>query len=402
MTDGMWRSIGERFHDVDAGDRFASCSPINYKYGSSVAETAKKWETMMGFNRNLGLAGLIVGLLAGSSASAVTYQQLYAFQGATDGANPYAGLTNVDDKLYGTTVNGGAHCASGPCGTVFKITTSGGETVLYSFGATKTDGAAPFAGLNDIGGALYGATTEGGDHGGTMFKITPAGQYSSLYSFRGHFKGIGSKPNAAPIEVKGTLYGTTFFGGHRACEYGCGTVYKSTLSGQAQRLYAFRGGSDGDYPSSGLLNLGGVLYGTTAYGGGADCDGNSCGTVFRITRAGRESVLHSFQGGDDGAQPEAGLTDLDGVLYGTTAGAGGGSGCGGIGCGTMFSITPAGGESVLYTFQGGSDGAYPFAAVLNVGGTLYGTTTGGGGTGCGGDGCGTVFKITTAGQETVL
>jgi len=356
----------------------------------------------MEFNRNLGLAALIVGLLAGSSAYAVTYQQLYAFQGGSDGASPAVALTDVNGTLYGTTPGGGTtDCKNGNgCGTVFRVTTSGQETVLHAFPAFEGDGDNPSSSLTNVKDTLYGTTGSGGNHGGTVFKITPAGQESVLYAFYGNDHGIGAAPSGAPIIVKGTLYGTTQRGGSRAC--GCGTVFSLTLAGQAQRLYAFKGGSDGTNPGTGVTNDAGTLYGLTYSGAGTGCGGSGCGTVFRMTRGGHESVLHVFQG-NDGGLPEAGLIDVNGEFYGTTAGYGGGSGCGGIGCGNVFKMTTAGQETVLYTFQGGSDGANPAASLLNVNGTLYGTTIDGGGTGCFvGDGCGTVFAISPSGQESVL
>jgi uncharacterized repeat protein (TIGR03803 family) len=202
--------------------------------------------------------------------------------------------------------------------------------------------------------------------------------------------------------VGGTLYGTTQTGGGTGCEggVGCGTVFKVTPKGVESVLYSFQGGSDGALPLGDLINVLGTLYGTT-YGGGATgtgCANGGCGTVFKVTLKGVESVLHSFQGGSDGANPNAGLVNVGGTLYGTTTqgGDGTGAGCADGGCGTVFNVTPKGVESVLQSFAGGSDGASPSGDLINVLGTLYGTTNKGGGTGCGGPGfgCGTVFKVT--------
>jgi len=162
-------------------------------------------------------------------------------------------------------------------------------------------------------------------------------------------------------------------------------------------LHSFAGYNQGDglEPEAGLINIKGTLYGTTS-GGGANC----CGTVFSITPSGTETVLHSFGGSGDGGYPYAGLINVKGTLYGTTV-SGGSSSCKHntlVGCGTIFSITPSGIERVLHTFAGGSgDGANPYAALLNVNGTLYGTTEEGGV-----HGHGTVFKVTPRGKETVL
>jgi len=125
-----------------------------------------------------------------------------------------------------------------------------------------------------------------------------------------------------------------------------------------------------------------VLYGTTEFGGR-----NDNGTVFKVTTKGAETVLHSFKGGSDGTYPAAGLIDVAGTLYGTTGGAGSVSSCAG-GCGTVFKITTEGAETVLYSFAGGSDGNYPSASLIDLGGTLYGTTAYGGASNNG-----TVFKL---------
>jgi uncharacterized repeat protein (TIGR03803 family) len=235
-----------------------------------------------------------------------------------------------------------------------------------------------------------------------------------VYSFQGGSD--GADPQAGLIISvtdrllgrTGTLYGTTSQGGGTGCTnnpgqpgFGCGTVFEVAPSGVESVLYSFQGGSDGSLPSGKLINVGGALYGTTNQGGGTGCGSNGlpgpgCGTVFKVTPLGVENVVHSFQGGSDGANPNAGLVNVGGTLYGTTTQGGGGTGayCANGGCGTVFKVTPAGVESVLYSFQGGSDGDTPSGDLINVGGTLYGTTQYGGGTGCIGPGCGTVFKVT--------
>jgi uncharacterized repeat protein (TIGR03803 family) len=193
--------------------------------------------------------------------------------------------------------------------------------------------------------------------------------------------------------VNGTFYGTTEEGGPVGtnCPRGCGTVFSIIPGGTEKVLYSFGNGTDGAFPTAGLIDVNGTLYGTTELGGsqtGVGC-GGGCGTVFSITPGGKETVLHSFRGGTDGEFPEAGLIDVNGTLYGTTSG-----GAGQYGDGTVFSITPGGKEKVLHNFSGG-DGAEPLATLLNVNGTLYGTTYQGGGQG-------TVFSITLSGNVTVL
>jgi uncharacterized repeat protein (TIGR03803 family) len=168
-------------------------------------------------------------------------------------------------------------------------------------------------------------------------------------------------------------------------------------------LYSFKSGMDGDLPLAGVIeDANGNLYGTTQNGAGAGCGGAGCGTVFKLAPDGTETVLHAFQGGADGAQPQAGLiADQAGNLYGTTTAGGSGT----DNAGTVFEIAPGGGETILYSFCGQAncaDGAGPIAGLILDGeGNLYGTTTRGGSTACEG-GCGVVFKLAPGGVQTVL
>jgi uncharacterized repeat protein (TIGR03803 family) len=310
------------------------------------------------------------------------YKVLYSFAGGPgDGANPYASLINVKGTLYGTTELGGANNSYG---TVFSITTSGSETVLYSFKGGYGDGEIPQAGLNNVAGTLYGTTEGGGslcNRGGcgTVFSITRSGTETVLHNFGPYGYGDGANPYAGLLNVKGTLYGTTWDGGA-----GGGTVFSITPSGTETVLHSFKGGSgDGAGPWANLINVKGTLYGTTEQGGA-----NSLGTLFSITPSGSETVLHSFKGGSgDGKYPYASLINVKGTLYGTTVK--GGAYCRpSSGCGTVFSITPSGTETVLQSFGGTGDGENPFAELINVKGTLYGTTALGGT-----NGDGTVFWL---------
>ena len=332
-------------------------------------------------------------LLATLPARAATETVVYAFQGGSDGANPLAGLINVGGTLYGTTNSGGANCApSGVCGTVFSVTPAGAEAVVHSFGGSG-DGAFPSAGLIEMGGKLFGTTEYGGTGNctsgcGTVFMMTKTGTEKTLYSFQDGSD--GAHPTAGLTNVGGNLYGTTSVGGAN----GWGTVFTITPTGTEKLLYAFKGAPDAGTPEGSLIEVGGVLYGTTAYGGkSTKCRFHGrCGTVFSVTPAGTESVVYSFQGGGDGTYPYAGLIAMRGMLYGTTEYGGLDNG------GTVFSVTPSGTETVMHSFQGGSDGLYPVASLINVDGALYGTTYAGGG----GAGFGTVFKITKTGLESVL
>jgi len=346
-------------------------------------------------------------LAATGPACAATETVVYSFKGGDDGAKPGAGLINVGGTLYGTTLSGGGleKCSvSAPrdgCGTVFSVTPTGAETIVYSFIGGKhragAGGAMP-SGLIEVGGVLYGTTSSFGGSAncsggcGTVFSVTPAGAETVVYSFTG--EPDGAFPEAGLKDVKGNLYGTTFRGGGAG---NFGTVFSVTPAGTESVVYSFKGGSDGANPETGLINLGGTMYGTTEYGGGSANCANGCGSVFAVTRAGAETLVYSFKGEPDGAHAAASLINVKGTLYGTTY-EGGGVG----NYGTVFSVTPAGAEKVLYSFKGGTDGASPEARLIDLGDALYGTTAEGGGAGCSGIGCGTVFKVTKAGAETVL
>ena len=329
--------------------------------------------------------------------TSVKYKLLYSFSGhRKNGTHPTAALIAVKGTLYGPTFHGG-----GPqdLGTIFAMTTSGKETTLHRF--SGYDGALPDGNLLYMNGRFYGTTEQGGSSGscsgsycGTVFSMTPSGKEAVLHSFAAP---DGAEPEAGLVNVKGTLYGTTLYGGTK----NGGTVFAITTSGKEKVLYSFPGGPDGARPTSDLINLNGTLYGTTQLGGTNGCGGSGCGVVFSITTSGKETVQHAFAGGSDGADPTAGLTGLNGILYGTTLS--GGGGCFSTSCGTVFSIIPSGKEAVLHAFGGAGDGFSPYAGLTNVKGTLYGTTVNGGGAGgCSGYGCGTIFSITPSGKETVL
>jgi uncharacterized repeat protein (TIGR03803 family) len=385
----------------------------------------RRWDLM-----HYALTGCVVGaLLAGCSGSQPTigtpgttpqtsalaaratsthYKVVYSFAGGSDGSNPYAGLIDVGGTLYGTTFAGGSYACTfyqtSGCGTVFTVTPSGREKVLHSFGAYGRDASSPRAGLIDVGGTLYG-TTEFGSYGcygyytdaycGTVFSITPNGAEKVLHTFAPNGSD-GTSPLAGLIDVKGTLYGTTEYGGSGTCYPpsgpACGTVFSITTGGTEGVVYSFRARQDGAHPYAGLIDVKGKLYGTTDSGGAHDS-----GTVFTITPGGTEKVLHTFTAAPDGAKPVAGLIDVNGTLYGTTL-TGGAYSCGSQGsCGTVFSITPGGTEKVLHSFGDGTDGAGPRASLVDLNGKLYGTTTRGGE-----HDDGTVFSITPGGTEKVL
>jgi uncharacterized repeat protein (TIGR03803 family) len=343
---------------------------------------------------------LFAGALAltATTVPAQTLTPLYTFTGGSDGSNPYAGLiADASGNLYGTTYAGGGQSNCGGCGVVFKVTPTGSESVLHAFtGSATGDGQFSVAGLiMDSSDNLYG-TTLGGGKGGTVFKVTPTGTETVLYPFNGGSSDGDSPVAGLVMDSSGNLYGTTESGGKR----GFGTVFKLTPTGSETVLYSFTGGSDGAYPAAGLImDSTGNLYGTTPNGGNLNgCSDSGCGVVFKVTPTGTESVLYTFSGGNDGGGPLGGLImDTAGNLYGTAAQGGDLSVCF-AGCGLVFKVTPAGSESVVYTFAGGNDGAYPDASLIMDGsGNLFGTASVGGA-----DGFGTVFKVTPTGTETTL
>ncbi|HVI09412.1 MAG TPA: choice-of-anchor tandem repeat GloVer-containing protein [Candidatus Binatia bacterium] len=332
-------------------------------------------------------ASLLSSPAASQAAPGWNYIELYAF-GANpylpDGAQPEAGMVRDDSgNLYGTTFFGGGGTGCdinfNGCGVVFEVTPGGTETVLHAFSG-PTDGWNPTGRLiRDSAGNLYGTTPFGGAYGyGTVFKIDSAGNETILHSFHGG--GDGANPNAGVVEDStGNLYGTTRYGGQGCDGAGCGTVYKIDANGQETVLHRLLDGMDGASPMSGVeLDSAGDIYGTAWAGGIFDF-----GTVFEIDSSGQEKVLHHFQGGTDGVNPVGGVTlDQAGNLYGAASGAGGSQ------IGVIFTVNTSGAESVLYTFTGGVDGAYPTSHLLvDPAGNIFGMAS------QGVAGWGSVFEI---------
>jgi uncharacterized repeat protein (TIGR03803 family) len=348
---------------------------------------------------------VLAAAAGGGALAAPTETVLYSFNGGpSDGSGPQAGLiADSSGNLYGTTYSGGPVGA----GVVFKLSSSGTETVLYRFIGFSSDGANPFAGLiADSSGNFYGTTQNGGglNAAGTVFKLSPGGTETVLYTFT--IGADGFNPRAGLIaDSSGNLYGTTFQGGAGAStscyEITCGVVFKLSPGGTYTLLQTFGGGNGGNpYAGSLIADSSGNLYGTTEFGGlgcSTSIEGaTACGpgTVFKLTPGGTETVLYIFTGGSDGANPFAGLiADSSGNLYGTTC-------CGGASRnGVVFKLTPGGTETVLHSFTGvPSDGASPFAGLIaDSAGNLYGTTAFGGASNSG-----VVFKLSPGGTETVL
>lgn len=340
-------------------------------------------------------------------------QVLYSFPPA-NADHPTASILTIDKQgnLYGVAAS------TTDNGIVFELKLVGNrwtKATIYTFGG-GTDGAYPQGGLVfDRSGNLYGVTDSGGQQGcGTLFELSPnKGRWTEnvIHSFACGTD--GANPEAAPILDKlGNLYGTTRAGGDQSCQAGgCGTVFELSPHGAGKWtkkvLHRFAGGKDGSTPFGGVvLAKAGKLYGTAASGGRF-----GMGVVFTLTRGRKgewsETVLHDFEGGNDGAAPAAGLAFFGRALYGTTY-SGGNPTCGVIsGCGTVFQLTQAANgewlEKVILAFSGW-DGIESFATpALDQAGNIYGTTFEGGSGACGV--CGTAFRLTFAhGEwtETVL
>jgi len=332
---------------------------------------------------------VVLGFGAGTTPSveAQTFTVLHNFTGSSDGGNPYAGvLRDTSGNLYSTTANGG----SSDKGVVFKLDTGGTETVLHSF-TGGTDGGEPLAGLiRDTAGNFYGTTFAGGSSGnGVVFKLSKGGRATVLHSFAGG-TADGAHPWGGLIQDdKGNFYGTTSGGGPS----NWGTVFKLSKSGTETVLHSFVGGSsDGEFPyyTSLLMDTKGNLYGVTSQGGSSNR-----GVVFKLSKSGKFTVLHSFIGGTtDGCYPYGTpAMDTKGNLYGTTYM------CGASNAGVVWKVGEKGTETVLHNFAGGSsDGAYPYAGVImDAMGNFYGDTAYGGSSGDG-----TVYELNKKGKLTLL
>jgi len=303
----------------------------------------------------------------------------------TNGANPQAGLALGDEGVfYGTTAAGGAYGK----GTVFHVTTNGVLTLLVSFSGKNGPcfGERPGSLARGADGAFYGTTYLGGfADAGTIFRITSGGTFATVLGFKGGTNGL-FPTGGVTFGNDTTLYGVCASGG----DYGYGTVYRLTPDGTLTTLYSFMNHDDGSQPSAGLLQASdGALYGTAYFGG---LSGNGDGTVFRITTNGVLTVLATFLGGDDGANPGSRLVQgRDGALYGTTTLAGINA-YGVVSQGTLFRLTMEGAFTTLVPFVG-TNGTSPAAdLMLGNDGAIFGTTFGGGA-----GNAGTIFRVGTNG-----
>jgi hypothetical protein len=344
--------------------------------------------------------GTVYELTPGADGS-WTQKILYSFSGGSDGSGPTGGVTlDTDGNLYGVANAGGgaSACASGGCGTVFELSPSADgawtESTLFTFSGVST-GVAPLGGVTlDAAGNIYGTTSFGGNSGcgcGLVYELSPSSasqwQETVLHEFLGYISSDGGYPQGRLVfDSKGNIYGTS----SGAVEYTAGgdaTAFELTpVSGGAWNyatIYMFSKTQGGDIVSGLSLDAQGNLYGTAESGGTKDE-----GVVFELTQGTgntwNETTLYNFQGGSDGALPNApALFDSAGNLYATTSAGGAASACDvgslTVGCGTIFKLTPGTGgswtETVLYTFTGESDGIGPWGLVEDSQENLYGVAS---------------------------
>ena len=300
-----------------------------------------------------------------------TFTRIYAFCALTkcaDGSQPWGGLSlGLDGNLYGTTEGGGTVGS----GTVFKLTPAGALTTVWSFD-NAADGAAPwYPPIQGLDGSFYGVsnTVYAGDYG-ALFKLTPTAKppYKESVPVDFNFTN-GNEPNLPVQGTDGNFWGTTVGGGTS----NLGVLYKTTPAGKLTVLHDFTG-----YPSDGTNPLGALVqgndgnyYGVTYVGGASNL-----GTVFKVTAAGKYTLLHSFAGyPNDGTHPRSGLVvGSDGNLYGTTLQGGAHND------GAIYKITPAGTLTILYSMCSMTGCADGFSLVQpliqHTNGRFYGNTSG--------------------------
>jgi uncharacterized repeat protein (TIGR03803 family) len=368
----------------------------NFKIETKITSArGRAFASVMGLGLGLALAlavTLAMTMTAAPMAQAQTYTTLHSFTGTPDGQFPYSGVVqDSEGNFYGTTQGGGAS----NFGTVFKVNANGKYKIIYNF--SGTDGKYPSSALILDKEVLYGTTYAGGASGiGTVFKITKSGRLTTLHSFSG--TPDGRFPVAGLVsDASGNLYGTTGYGG--ASDNGTVFVLNAKHKTEVSILYSFSGAPDGANPFASLIvDPSGNLYGVTTSGGAS-----GLGTVFSVTPSGQETVLHSFSGypGDGAAPYYAALTrDSSGNLYGTTWA--GGSSLGvmeAFGGGIAFQLTPSGTENILWNFCSVEfcyDGSNPTGGLVQSSdGNFYGTTAMG-------YWYGALFSLTSGGNEEAL
>ena len=351
-------------------------------------------------------------LILASAAQAQSFAVLHSFTGRADGAFPEAGLTiDTHGNLYGTANQGGSGVCppeDSGCGVVFRLAHAGTGwifTPIYAFQG-NSDGAGPYGRvIFGPDGALYGSTVGGGSTNclsgcGTVYQLRPRTSCASalcpwretvLYRFQGDPHDAYYPTGDVAFNSAGALFGTTYIGGPG----GPGAVYQLTPSGGGwteSLAYSFRGQEDGGNPYGGVVfDNSGNMY-VSAVAGGSYYNG----ALVELSPSGSgwaEHTLYDFQNGSDGSSPFAGLMMVNGSLYGTTL-------LGPNNRGTAFQLTPSGDGWSFDTINDLPNGYGPFGSlVADAAGNLYGTTQGGSGDD------GTVFKLTRSGggwDQTVL
>lgn len=323
-------------------------------------------------------------------ARAQTFTDLYNFTGSSGGGYPTAGVVrDAKGDLYGTAFEGG----SSGYGVVFKVDASGTETVLHSFTGGTTDGEYPYASLlMDKNGNLYGTAAGGGSSGyGVVFKVDTSGNETLLHSFAGGTTDGCYTHNGLIEDRSGNLYGLTDSCGSSDN----GTIFKLNEKGTETVLHSFAGGAkDGAYPfyTTLLMDLSGALYGVTERGGSA-----GYGVVYKLSEKGKLTLLHSFAGGTTDGCDAVGtpVMDKNGNVYGIT------EHCGSAGYGVVYNLSRKDKLTLLHSFTGGAkDGAYPFSGViLDAKGNLYGEAVQGGD---GPSSNGVVYKLSKKRTLTLL
>ena len=330
-----------------------------------------------------------------TSAQTQNFNELHQFTGGTDGAFPEGAVVrDAAGNLYGTTTL----ASGGVVGTVYKIDSTGTETILLRFNVTNGSGpASPL--ILDEAGTLYGIANSGPAGGGVIYKLLPTGEQTLLHSFAGGANLKPKTPSGGILRDKlGNILGSTEFGGSSNCPLGCGTIFRLNSAGKLALLHKFIG-TDGSQPFGPFVqDTAGNLYGVAQFGGDLACPdpqvaGQGCGTVFKLSKKRVLTVLHTFEGGTDGATPQAGLfLDVAGNVFGATMRGGTSE------KGTLFKISSNGTYTVLHRFAGSHEGMTPNGGlVIDEAGNLFGTAQAGGD-----QGFGTLFRLTPTGVLSVV
>jgi uncharacterized repeat protein (TIGR03803 family) len=355
----------------------------------------------------LRLSVLIIAILTAASSFGSTFKVVFSFS-FQNGSGPNGGLiSDSEGNFYGTTQFGGS---SDNRGVVFKLNAQGQETVLYSF-TGQSDGGIPIGRLiRDSAGNLYGITSSGGDATcscGTVFKLEKNGTLKVLHAFKGGTDGAQNQGQAelGLVMVNGDFYGSASFGGVSGCDgtLGCGVIFKVTLAGKETVLYRFTGKADGAFPQDLIADKAGNIYGET---GGSYNPGNG-GTLFKISTTGTLTTLFTFPEGAEGTSPRWGLTrTASGVFYGVTQFGGNTTSCaiGTVGCGVLFTVNAANKEHVPHIFgNNAANGEEPSGSLLDAKGNFFGATFYGGtdNSTCS-LGCGVIYELSADGKYHVL